>query len=82
LAEKDWIAQEHVESRPYFFLDDSDEVVLHDLIWGLFAFGEIFGGVFLRLQPCANGGVVNTAGGAEVGLLLEIEPSGSRPSHS
>lgn len=74
LSEKDWIVQEYVESRPYLFLDSNDEVVRHDVIWGLFVFGETFGGVFLRLQPSTRGGIVNTAGGAEVSVLLEVEP--------
>jgi hypothetical protein len=77
LAEPGWIAQEYVESRPFFFLSPEGEVLRHDLVWGLFAFGELFGGAFLRLQPSARGGVVNTAGGAEVSLLLEVEPVGS-----
>jgi hypothetical protein len=76
LADPGWIAQELVEVRPALFLDVDDRVVPHDLVWGLFAFGDTFGGAFLRLQPCDRGGVVNTAGGAEVGLLLEIEPQG------
>jgi hypothetical protein len=75
LSEQDWIVQEYVESRPYVFLDSQDEAVRHDVIWGLFVFGGTFGGVFLRLQPSTSGGIVNTAGGAEVGLLLEVEPA-------
>jgi hypothetical protein len=39
--------------------------------------GATFGGAFLRLQPSECGGLVNTAMGAEVGLLLEIEPAGA-----
>lgn len=73
--DRDWIVQEHVESRPYFFLDPDDQVVRHTVVWGLFAFGEIFGGVFLRLLSDARGGIVNSAAGAEIGLLLEVEPS-------
>ena len=75
LAAGDWIVQEYCESRPYYFLDSNDQIVRHTVIWGLFAFGELFGGVFLRLQPDTRGGIVNTAGGAEVGLLLEVEGS-------
>ncbi len=76
LAEPEWIVQELVEPRPSFFLDPDGSVVCHDLIWGLFTFGDTFGGAFLRLQPSERGGLVNTAVGAEVGLLLEIEPAG------
>lgn len=77
LAHTGWIVQELVEAKPYFFLDSADRVVRHDLVWGLFTFGDTFGGVFLRLQPSERGGIVNTAVGAEVGLLLEVEPAGS-----
>lgn len=75
LADQGWIVQELVEARPHFFLDSGGNVVRHDLVWGLFTFGNTFGGGFLRLQPSDRGGVVNTAGGAEVGLLLEVEPA-------
>lgn len=74
LADPGWIVQELVESRPYFFLSPEGQVVRHDVIWGLFTFGNTYGGTFLRLQPSDRGGIVNTAGGAEVGLLLEVEP--------
>ena len=73
LNELDWVAQEYVESLPYLFLTPKGDVLRHDLVWGLFTFGASFGGVFLRLQPHAHGGIVNIAGGAEAGLLLEVE---------
>lgn len=73
LDEGGWIVQEHVESIPYFFLSGDGNAVLHDVVFGLFAFGDLFGGAFLRLQPRGGRGVVNTAGGAEIGLLLEVE---------
>ena len=78
LADQGWIVQELVEARSHFFLDSGGNVVRHDLVWGLFSFGNTFGGGFLRLQPSDRGGVVNTAGGAEVGLLLEVEPHEER----
>ncbi len=74
LADPGWIAQELVEPRPYDFLSPGGQVVHYDVVWGLFSFGTTFGGAFLRLQPSDRGGIVNTAGGAEVTLLLEVEP--------
>jgi hypothetical protein len=77
LADPDWIVQELVESMPYLFLDPQGNVVRHDLVWGLFAFGDTFGGAFLRLQPSDIRGVINVASGAEIGLLLEVEAGGA-----
>ena len=79
LAEGDWIAQERVESRPYDFLAGDGQVARHDVVWGLYAFGELYGGTLLRLQPSGRGGVVNHARGAQATLLLEVEPADAPP---
>ncbi|HEX2092412.1 MAG TPA: hypothetical protein VHG28_08420 [Longimicrobiaceae bacterium] len=74
LREEDWIVQEYLETVPYCFQSGEVGVARHDLVWGLFAFGNHFGGAFLRLQPTAgSAGVVNTRQGAEVSVLLELE---------
>lgn len=73
LDEGGWIVQEYVESIPYYFLAGDGNAVLHNLVFGLFTFGDTFGGALLRLQPRGGRGVVNTAGGAEIDLLFEVE---------
>lgn len=74
LREEDWVVQEYLDPVPYAFLHGEAGVARYDTIWGLFAFGDHFGGAFLRVQLRAgeSAGVVNTAQGAEVGILLEV----------
>jgi hypothetical protein len=76
LAGRTWLAQEYVEplSVPYQYADGGAGP--HDVVWGLFVFGERPGGAFLRMQPQGDGGVggvVNAQRGARLGLVLEVE---------
>jgi hypothetical protein len=73
LREKDWVVQEFVQTPPYFFQTGEEGAAPHNLVWGLFVFGEHYGGAFLRMQPARGGtGVVNALQGAEVGGLLNL----------
>lgn len=69
-----WVVQEYLPSPPYLFLGESG-CVLHDLVWGLFTFGDHFGGNFFRAQEQnpSSRGLVNATQGAGVGLVLEVE---------
>jgi hypothetical protein len=68
----DWVVQEYLESVPYCFQSGS-AAVRHDMVWGLFAFGNRFGGAFLRLAPAGQAdGRVNGQQGAEIGAVLEV----------
>jgi hypothetical protein len=65
--------QEHVESRPYLYQLGEQGSAVHDVIWGLFCFGNLYGGAFLRMLPKGSGdGVINSARGATEGILLEV----------
>lgn len=68
-----WLAQEYCESRPYLYEHDGQGPKLHNLVWGLFAFGDTFGGAFLRMMPrnCGDG-IINSACGASEGLMFEV----------
>jgi hypothetical protein len=47
--------------------------VPHEVVWGLFVFGEYFGGVHLTMLPTGHGsGVVNPNQGAELGAGLAL----------
>ncbi len=71
--EEDWVVQEYLETVPYCFQSGESGAARFDLVWGLFVFGDHFGGAFLRMQPTEGGsGVVNAKQGAEVGALLEV----------
>jgi hypothetical protein len=67
-----WLVQEHISSRSYLY-QHGDGYQLHDVVWGMFCFGEIYGGGFLRMMPRSQaGGVINSARGATEGLIFEV----------
>ena len=73
VREGDWVVQERLEPVPYCFHNARAGAVPHEVVWGLFAFGEHFGGVHLTMQPTGHGsGVVNPNQGAEVGAGLAL----------
>ncbi|MEP7010029.1 MAG: hypothetical protein ABJC13_06880 [Acidobacteriota bacterium] len=65
-----WIVQEFVPSRGFLALS-AEGVEPHDLIWGPFAFGDRFGGTFLRLQPARIGGPINVKRAGSAASLFE-----------
>jgi hypothetical protein len=74
LWEEDWVVQEYLETVPYWFQCGDRGADRHEMVWGLFVFGEHFGGAFLRMHAAGNhGGVVNTRRGSEVGVMLEVD---------
>jgi hypothetical protein len=79
LAEGGWVVQEFVPSETYLFQGPAGGAVPHDLVWGLFVFGERFGSCMLRGAP-AGGGVVNvTRGGLHI-VTLAVEEDGAGSS--
>jgi hypothetical protein len=82
LGDRGWVAQEFLEGTPYLFQADDDPErppCAHDLVWGLFTFGEQYGGCFVRLMAQGGPGVINATRGACVGAVLEVaeDPDGS-----
>jgi hypothetical protein len=76
-AAGDWILQERLDSLPYWYQAGDYGAAPHEVIWGLFAFGDRYAGGNLRMLPLGHGGVVNTSRGAADGLILEIEEDGA-----
>ncbi|HST63117.1 MAG TPA: hypothetical protein VLK84_30690 [Longimicrobium sp.] len=73
VREGDWVVQERLEPVTYCFHDAHAGAVPHEVVWGLFAFGEHFGGVHLTMQPAGHGtGVVNPNQGAALGAGLAL----------
>ncbi|MGH9361812.1 MAG: hypothetical protein ACRD2T_07830 [Thermoanaerobaculia bacterium] len=72
LEEGSWVVQDFVEAIPYAYQSGDSGWEPHEVVWGLFVFGSRFGGGFVRLLPKSVGGVVNTARGAEVSVLVEV----------
>jgi hypothetical protein len=67
-----WLVQEYVSSRPYLY-QHGDGYQLHDVVWGMFSFGDTYGGGFLRMMPTGQGGgVINSSRGATEGLIFEV----------
>ncbi|MFL5538400.1 MAG: hypothetical protein ACJ8J0_05380 [Longimicrobiaceae bacterium] len=73
LRDGDWIVQEYLETVPYVFQRGETGAGRVDMVWGLFVFGEHYGGAVLRMQPAGSGtGVVNQQTGAEVGAMVDL----------
>ncbi|HKV13290.1 MAG TPA: hypothetical protein VJ725_34435 [Thermoanaerobaculia bacterium] len=74
VAQGGWLAQERAGSRPYVYQCGDQGYGIHDVVWGTFCFGEIYGGGFLRMMPRGTGGdgVINSARGATEGVLFEV----------
>ncbi|MEM7050338.1 MAG: hypothetical protein AAF604_11800 [Acidobacteriota bacterium] len=68
-----WIAQEFVESLPWILQQGERGWAPYAVVWGLFAFGERFGGTYLRMAPQGTDPVLNVARGARVGLAFVAE---------
>ncbi|HYX25233.1 MAG TPA: hypothetical protein VFC23_13850 [Thermoanaerobaculia bacterium] len=77
LGQNAWVVQEEVESLPYLYQQGESGAMLHDVVWGLFAFGDTFGGGFLRMIPTGLHGVINSAQGATEGIFFEVVEPGS-----
>jgi hypothetical protein len=73
LEQRSWVVQERVESVPYLLQAPEGGAVPHDVIWGLFVFGDVYGGCFLRMMPKGRAGVINRALGASQGMLFEVD---------
>lgn len=68
-----WLVQEAVEPASHLFQTDRSGCEPFRLVWGLFTFGNTYGGVFLRLAPASEpSGVINAKRGAYVGLVVDV----------
>jgi hypothetical protein len=72
LAGGPWIVQEALESLPYLYQSGAYGCSVHDVIWGLFVFGDRYGGTWLRMQPKSLGGPVSSGLSATEGIALEV----------
>lgn len=72
LFEKDWIVQEYVECPAFPYQYGNYGQCPHDVIWGTFAFGETYGGAFLRMLPRNLNSIVNASRGSVDGIVLEV----------
>ncbi len=50
-----------------------------EINWGLFVFGDRYGGNYLRIGPASQDGIINISHGAEDGCFFEFIPGGVNP---
>ncbi|MEM7051546.1 MAG: hypothetical protein AAF604_17900 [Acidobacteriota bacterium] len=76
LGEGSWMVQEYLEPQPYPLLRPGRGIEPHDIVWGAFAFGDEFGGLFARLAARRDtNGILNLSGGAQVGVPFLVHRS-------
>jgi hypothetical protein len=69
----EFILQEFCDSKEYLAPNRNNEWTPHKLIWGMFGFDSIYGGVWVRMSEVATDvGVINSATGAIEALVYEI----------
>jgi hypothetical protein len=73
VAEGKWIAQERLLSLPYAFQHGPTGWLPHEVVWGIFSFGDRYGGGFLRVLPQGGSGIVNASRGADDGIFLVVD---------
>ncbi|MEM9292790.1 MAG: hypothetical protein AAGD01_14000 [Acidobacteriota bacterium] len=78
LDEPGWMVQERVDGLPLLLQGGERGACLHDVAWGLFTFGDDYGGGFLRVRPsdpegAQRAGVVNVSQGALESALLVVD---------
>jgi hypothetical protein len=74
LDEKSWVVQEKVESLPLLYQYGKDGFAEHDVVWGIFVFGSLYGGTWLRVLPKKHAeGIINLSQGAEAGVIFEVQ---------
>jgi hypothetical protein len=73
LCEKNWVAQEFVESSPGLYQSGATGYDIHDMSWGFFVFGSRYAGVWVRVLPRKNNkGVINCHQGASVSVVFNV----------
>lgn len=67
-----YIVQEFCDSMDFLAPNFQNEWSRHKLIWGAFGFGDIYGGVWVRMSEVKTDvGVINSAKGAVEAIVLE-----------
>ena len=73
---KDWIVQEALEPVPFINISGDGYFSQFNSVWGLFSFGEHYGGAFLRILPeriSESNGLVNLRQGATIAVVCDTE---------
>ncbi len=71
LEDGGWIAQEYLEPLPQTYQLGDSGAGPYDVIWGLYVFGDSYGGEFIRMAPRAQLAAVNISQGGRIGIVFE-----------
>jgi len=72
--EKDWLVQEYIKPQEYWYQINEIGAELHEAIFGLFAFGSLYAGGFIRIIPVGGeNGVINSKLGASESTMLIVD---------
>jgi len=74
LRENNALVQELVDAPPGLYQVGEDGCAPHDLVWGTWVFGPLYGGSFVRAIPKKGPRrVVNAYTGARISIVFEVD---------
>lgn len=74
VSEKKWLVQKFVKSQEYWYQYETSEVMLYESIFGLYVFGELYAGGFVRILPIGDkDGIINSKRGAGESTILVVD---------
>ena len=73
LNEGTWLVQEFCRSLPFYGQQGESGYGVFDVVWGVYGFGDVYSGCWLRLMARDSGnGVINSDKGAEESIVYEV----------
>lgn len=74
LSEKNWVVQEYIKPCSYIYQAGETGCLPHQVVWGVFLFGNRSPGGFVRVLPEQNHSpVINLNQGSEQSIAMEVE---------
>ncbi len=69
-----WIIQEYVPAIPGTYQSGAASSESHDISFGFFIFGSLYGGTWIRVMPQQdNKGIINCHQGASVSVVFDVD---------
>jgi hypothetical protein len=74
LSEKNWVVQEYIKPGSYIYQAGETGCLPHQVVWGIFLFGNRSPGGFVRVLPeQSRSRVINLNQGSEQSIAMEVE---------
>ncbi|MGD2088413.1 MAG: hypothetical protein PVH61_19710 [Candidatus Aminicenantes bacterium] len=74
LSQRNWVVQEYIKPVSYLYQAGETGCLPHQVVWGVFLFGDRSPGGFVRVLPEQNHSrVINLNQGSEQSITLEVE---------